>query len=220
MRAAGDGGVAIVASAHSPNEELYLLRRLARTIGASLAGVSWSPEGSSGDELLLKADKNPNTRGLALLGLNDTAALEGVLGRLEDGSVRVLLLHRADLVAWGDASRARRALERAPYVVVLDTHASETAQYGNVVLPVATYAEGDGTFTNHAGRIQRFQAAVPPPGNARAGWEALLDLLSRFEPGLTLADAAQVFVALAAEAPPLAGLDYERLGSTGVPIDG
>jgi predicted molibdopterin-dependent oxidoreductase YjgC len=37
-------------------------------------------------------------------------------------------------------------------------------------LPATTFAESAGTFTNLEGRIQRLQPAIPPPGNARAGW--------------------------------------------------
>jgi NADH-quinone oxidoreductase subunit G len=215
--AGGDGATAIVTSARSPNEELYLLRRLAGRLGATLAGVSWSPAGSTGDDFLLKADKNPNTQGLHLFGLGDAAALERVLSGVEDGRVRVVILHRSDLVAWGDPARVRRVLERAPYVVVLDTHASETAQYGNVVLPIASYAEIDGTFTNHAGRVQRLRTAVSPPGNARAGWDVLVELLGRFEAGVTLAAPAGVFAALTSEVPQLAGLDYAGIGADGTP---
>src|SRR5205814_1505367 len=72
---------------------------------------------------------------------------------------------------------AGAALERVPYLVVLDTDLRETAEYANVVLPIGTYAESDGTFTNHAGRVQRFRPAVKPPGGARPGWEVLGALL-------------------------------------------
>jgi predicted molibdopterin-dependent oxidoreductase YjgC len=210
--------MAIVASARTPNEELYLLRRLAARLGAQLAGLSWSPPDATGDAFLIKADKNPNTRGLQALGLDDAGALERVLAGIEADRVRLLVLHRTDLVAWGDSARVRRALERVPCVVVLDTHGSETAEYANAVLPIAAYTEIDGTFTNHAGRVQRLHAAVAPPGAARPGWSVLAELLGQLEPGLELPDAERVFAALASEIAAFRGLDYATIGSHGAPL--
>jgi formate dehydrogenase major subunit/formate dehydrogenase alpha subunit len=112
----------------------------------------------------------------------------------------------------------RAALERVPYVAVLDTHGSETAQYANLVLPLATYAEVDGTITNHAGRVQRLREAIPPPGASRAGWSVLADLLARLEPGTAIGSAAQSFSAMAAEVPALAGVDFARIGGQGVVV--
>ena len=218
LRGAPAGGVAVVASARTPNEELYLLRRLAARVGATLSGVSWSPPDARGDDFLLKADKNPNTRGLRAMGLDPSDAIERLLATLESGKLKVLLLHRTDLVAWADGPRVRKALEQIPCVVVLDTHGSETAEYATVVLPIAAYTEIDGTFTNHAGRVQRLEVAVAPPGTARAGWQVLAELLGRFEDGLELPSAERVFAALASEIPAFAGLDYARVGAQGAPL--
>ena len=214
----GGGGVTVVASARSTNEEIYLLRRLARAAGARLLGLSWSPPDARGDDFLIKADKNPNTRGLGAQGVAQDS-LPALLDEIEAGGVQVLVLHRTDLVAWSsDAARARAVLDRLPYVVVLDTHASETAQYANLVLPIATYAETEGSFTNHAGRVQRIREAVVPPGASRPGWSVLGELVGRLESGLVLESAEAVFAALAAECPPFAGLGYARLGDAGAPL--
>jgi NADH-quinone oxidoreductase subunit G len=220
LRDAGAGGVAVVASARTPNEELYLLRRLAARLGASFVGVSWSPPDARGDDFLVKADRNPNTRGLRSFGLDDRGGLEDVLAGIEADRVRALLLHRTDLVAWGDAPRVRRALERVPCVIVLDDHGHETAEYATVVLPIAAYLEADGTFTNHAGRVQRLHEAVVPPGAARAGWRTLAELLGRFEEGLDLPSAERVFAALAAEVAAFGGLDYATVGAQGALLAG
>src|SRR5439155_1050243 len=63
------GPVAIVVSAQAPNEEIFLLRRLAAALGARLVAASWWPPGAFHDDFLVKADKNPNTAGLRLQGL-------------------------------------------------------------------------------------------------------------------------------------------------------
>src|SRR5206468_7706043 len=128
---------------------------------ARLAGIVWSLPGDYRDDVLVKAEKNPNTQGLRLQGLTPDGAVGELLAAAD---LCTLVLHRADLAAWQGAGAA---LERVPYLVVLDTDLRETAEYANVVLPIGTYAESDGTFTNHAGRVQRFRPAVKAPGAAR-----------------------------------------------------
>ena len=44
-----------------------------------------------------------------------------------------------------------------------------SAQAADVALPTATHAEREGTFVNVQRRLQRFDRAFPPPGEARAG---------------------------------------------------
>src|SRR5205814_2217743 len=139
------------------------------------------------------------TQGLRLQGLAPDGALDQLLAAAD---LRTLVLHRADLATWQGAGAA---LERVPYLVVLDTDLRETAEYANVVLPIGTYAESDGTFTNHAGRVQRVRPAVKPPGGARPGWEALGALLAALDERIRFDGAEAVFAALAAECPPFDG---------------
>ncbi len=62
-------------------------------------------------------------------------AVDELLAAASAGTVQALVLCRTDLTAWRDAGAVRAALERVPYVVVLDTEQRETAEYANVVLP-------------------------------------------------------------------------------------
>src|SRR5262249_6474421 len=166
----GRDGIGIIVSAQASNEEVALLRRIGQSLGATVAGISWSPPGAYHDDLLIKADKNPNTRGLALQGVPLDGTADALLEAAAAGGLQALVLYRADLTAWRDTARVHSALERLPYLVVLDTDQREVVEYASVALPVGTHAESDGTFTNHAGRVQRFRAAVAPPEKARAGW--------------------------------------------------
>jgi len=211
----GAGCVAVGVSAQASNEEIFLARQLARTLDATIVGISWSPSNAFHDDFLVKADRNPNTRGLVLQGLStDAAGVEALLAGIEAGRVNGLVLVRADLTAWISGERTKSALEKLSYLVVLDSDQREVAQYADVVLPIATYAESDGTFTNHAGRVQRFWQAVKPAGDAIPGWRALADLLagSDFE-GAPAAES--VFAALASEGGAFAGLAYDGLGTEG-----
>jgi len=211
------GAVAIVTSAQAANEEVFLLRRLAERLGARLAGIAWSPPDALHDDFLVKADKNPNSQGLRLQGVPLDGEADGVLAAAARGEVAVLVLHRAQLLAWRERAAVEAALERVPYLVVLDGDQREEVRYANAVLPVGTYAESDGTFTNHAGRVQRFERAVAPPGEARAGWWVLAELAARVcaEAPFTSAEAA--FTALAGEGGAFRELSWAALGGQGRP---
>jgi predicted molibdopterin-dependent oxidoreductase YjgC len=62
-----------------------------------------------------------------------------------------------------------------------------------VVLPVATWAEVDGTFTNKEGRVQRLHAALVAPGEVVPGWQAVTRLAGKLGINLAYASAEAVF---------------------------
>jgi predicted molibdopterin-dependent oxidoreductase YjgC len=211
---------AVVVSARATNEETYLASRLARALSARLAGVSWSPADATGDDFLLKADKNPNGMGLAQQGIEQTGVLDAVLAGIERGEIDAAVVLRSDLVQWLGRERVAPLLERLDYLVVIDTDGCETAQYANVVLPIGTYLETDGTFMNHAGRVQRLRQAIVPPGEARPGWQVLADLVGRLGEEDVPSSAAATFAALAGSCAAFEGLDYDAVGAQGAPAAG
>jgi NADH-quinone oxidoreductase subunit G len=60
--------------------------------------------------------------------------------------------------------------EGAQFIVNLSSWKSDL---GDVVLPIAPFTETAGTFVNTEGRVQSFQAAVAPLGEARPAWKVL-----------------------------------------------
>ena len=76
--------------------------------------------------------------------------------------------------------RAIAALGGIEFLVVLDAFLTPTAQMAHVVLPIASFAETEGTVTSMEGRVQRLHVATDPPGEARPGWQVLAELCSRF----------------------------------------
>ncbi len=72
-----------------------------------------------------------------------------------------------------DPMAMRQALEAAELVIVLTAFKGAAAHYGNVLLPIAPFAETDGAFLNMEGRLQDFRAAVKPLGEARPAWKVL-----------------------------------------------
>ena len=217
----GANAIAGIIGAKATNEEAYLFSRLlTEHVGTELiAGLSWSPAEASHDNFLIKADKHPNTRGLQAMGLlNGGASTADVLAAAAKGAVKVLLVFAADLVPAFGSEKLDAALSHAK-VIVFDTDYSGTTEYADMVLPIGTAPETDGTFTNYAGRVQRIRQAFPPPGEAKPGWEVLSQLGIKFG-GTDYLSSAEIFAELANKSPASAGLTYSKLASHGVQLLG
>ncbi|QWC86291.1 molybdopterin oxidoreductase family protein [Nocardioidaceae bacterium] len=123
------------------------------------------------------------------------------LGRPADqGGVRALMVHGSNpAVSAPDAGAVTSALRSLDLLVVCDLVPNETTALADVVLPVAQWAEEDGTMTNLEGRILRRRRAVDPPGEVRDELAVLADLAARLGCPVPLArDAAAVTAELAA----------------------
>jgi NADH-quinone oxidoreductase subunit G len=218
VAARGKGSIAGVVSAQASNEEAYLFKRFLREgLGTErIHGFVWSPADATADDFLICGDKNPNARGLELLGVPRAPdGLEELLTALESGEIAGIVLLRSDLAGCVGEARVAAALEAAGAVVVIDSYTSATAAYADVVLPVGAHVEAEGTFTNVAGRVQRVRQAFPPPGEARAGWMALADLGRQCGIEREYASAAAVFDEIGGSGGAFAGLSFEGLGPHG-----
>ncbi|RJS93151.1 nitrate reductase [Salinisphaera sp. Q1T1-3] len=88
------------------------------------------------------------------------------------------------LVSLPDADSARAALAQCPLVVVSDVmRHTDTADYANVLLPAAAWAEKSGTVTNSERMISRQRSFLPMPGQARADWQIICDVAARMGHG-------------------------------------
>jgi predicted molibdopterin-dependent oxidoreductase YjgC len=212
--------VAGLVSAQATTEEMFLFGRwVGEALGGRLGGFRWSPPDATHDDFLVDADKNPNSAGLSALGLSVSEAdriVEAALG----GEIRGLVLLRADL----GAARGTRLLEElgeaVDFLVVIDSHFHGTAEVADVLLPVASFAEMDGTFVNRGGRVQRIREAFPPPGQAEPGWRVIAELLEDAAGRPVPADAGAVFTELAAAVTAFGHLSYEAIGSHGAMLEG
>jgi NADH-quinone oxidoreductase subunit G len=214
--------IAVLASPQMSNEDLYALVRLCDQLGVKHLDHRVPPRTAGDqDDLLIRADKNPNTRGAELLGVLPRAGgLDGaaMLQAAAAKQVKLLWILHHDLLrsAWPEAE-LRAAIAGVETVVFQGTNANDATAGAHFVLPSAAYVEREGTFTNFEGRVQRFRMALEPLGEARPDWQILGDLAR----ALGLADPAfaeradQVFLALAAGVAAYAGLSYRTLGDAG-----
>ena len=213
----GDG-IAIIASPKMSNEDLFALRALVIARDVKHVGFRVPPRVPGyEDDFLIRADKNPNTRGAELLGLDGDvpAMLEAARRR----RIRRLLVFDHDLFEseW-PAADIRAALDAVETVVFVGANANATSARAHIVLPTAAWVERDGTFTNVEGRVQRFRAALPPLGESVPAWELLGRILAALGHVQTATRAEHWFRALSTAVPAFAGLSYQAIGDQGVPV--
>ena len=115
-----------------------------------------------------------------------------------------------------DLNHAKKSLENLNFLVVQDIFMTETAQMANVVLPSASFAEKDGTFTNTERKIQRIRKALDPPGAAREDSDIICDLSSRMGYPMSYESSLAVMEEIASITPSYCGINYERLEQGGI----
>jgi formate dehydrogenase alpha subunit len=69
------------------------------------------------------------------------------------------------------SSRVREILEKLDLLVCQDIFLTETGAMAHILLPAASYAEKEGSFTNHEGYVQKVRKALEPLGDHRPDWE-------------------------------------------------
>jgi NADH-quinone oxidoreductase subunit G len=216
LRALEPMQLAMIASARLTNEELFLARRLAEALGITQFDILPRPQ--EGDGFLISNDGNPNTTGAKLLGLTGAAPgskLASIATSVAAGSIRGLIVLGEDATKCGIAESD---LAKLSALVVTDILPNRTTPRATVLLPASAFAEKRGTMINLAGRIQRLNRAIAAPGQARNDWEILRDLIVAVGGANGVYSVEEVFKAMAAETPALAGLSLAAIGDLGVQL--
>jgi NADH-quinone oxidoreductase subunit G len=213
LKQAQAGSVAIIASARQTNEELYLLSKLAKKLGALTDSV---PRRGEGDRLLLSADRNPNGEGARLTGIAAEpmgSNLPKIAEGIRNGKIKTLVVFGEDVTRHGIGADLLGKLEA---LIVSDLLPSETTKLAHYLLPGCAHAEKRGTYTNTKGRVQKFMKAIEPRGEARPEWEFLGELVSSVTGEKVPAGLEGLFNQMAASVPAFQEITWAKLGNLGV----
>ena len=105
-----------------------------------------------------------------------------MLERAESGKINGLYIVGEDpCLSFPHSGLVTKALASLDFLVVQDLFLTETAKLANVVLPAASFAEKDGTFTNFEGRVNRVRKAIEPVGESLPDWEIVVRLADKME---------------------------------------
>jgi len=184
-------------SAHASHEELFLFRRLTdQLLGEPAPGavppvsVSWRYRPKTQPPhttFKVPAVDAPNVAGARLMGFLPGRVCDGVgapnlsdlRAAVEAG--RVLALYVFDPgpdgsigdTDWIVEARRRGAL---PLLIVQGVLMTALARAADFVLPGASFAEKEASYTNDRGRLQGASRVMAPPGDAMEDWQILVNL--------------------------------------------
>lgn len=134
------------------------------------------------------------------------------------GKIKSLyLIGENPVLSEANASHAVAAMERLEFLVVQDIFLTETAAMADVVLPAASFAEKNGTFTNTERRIQRIRQAIAPVGEAKADWEIVCAIATSMGArGFDFSSPEEIMQEIITLTPSYGGVTYDRLEQDGL----
>jgi formate dehydrogenase alpha subunit len=136
---------------------------------------------------------------------------------LAEGSLKALyVMGENPVLSDPDSNHVRQALSRAELVILQDIFPNQTMEFAHVVLPGASFAEKDGTFTNTERRVQRVRQAIDPVGDSRPDWQIIQEVARRFGYPMDYASPEEIFEEIRQVTPQYAGMTYARLEGEGL----
>lgn len=109
-----------------------------------------------------------------------------------------------------NVNEVRKALKALEFLVVQDIFHTETTKHAHVILPGASFAEKDGTFTNGERRVQRIRKAIEPL-SGKADWEVICEIAKRMGYPMSYNHPSEIMDEIAGLTPIYGGISYERL---------
>ncbi len=114
-----------------------------------------------------------------------------------------------------DLNHVWSALESVEFLVVQDIFPTETTRFAHVILPGASFAEKDGTFTNGERRVQRVRRAIEPLAGM-ADWQVISRLSTRMGYPMHYNRPSEIMDEIAGLVPIYSGINYERIEKQGI----
>jgi len=134
-----------------------------------------------------------------------------------EGKVRAMyIMGENPFLSDPNSNLTRKALKKLDFLVVQDIFPTETSEYADVILPAASFAEKEGTFTNTERRVQRVRRALRVPGQAKADWEIISDLAVKLGYPMKYSSPARIMDEIASLTPIYGGITYGRLDKRGL----
>jgi NADH-quinone oxidoreductase subunit G len=211
LAAAADGEVVVLLGGRVSTESIGWLGLLLE--GREVTMAMQVPMGeevplSGIENLALRRERAANLHGARLLGAD--AEWEVALNAVTAAAL-VLVVDPAL-----DDSAAATVASAAGVVVHLATVPDPRLGSPELVLPVTSMVEEQGSFVNRDGRLQRYLPARTPPGMARPAWWVAASAWALGEPTRAVpATASEALGSL----PELGGLSHRDLGFTGRVVD-
>ena len=183
---------------------------------ANLALLAGKVDGE-GSGVLCMSEKN-NSQGAVDMGFYPAQGgmnAQQIIDGCASGTVKTLFVAGENpVVSYPDRARTTTALDKVECLIVSELFLSETASMADVVLPVCSFAEKEGTFTAADRRVQYIKPAIRKVGLSRSDFEMFGSLISRLG-GEAPSSSSVVFAEIASSTPGYTGMSYAGLGEAG-----
>ena len=200
-----------------PVGQAYTGHTAALASAAANIAILTEKYGKEGCGVLCLSEKN-NSQGAVDMGFY---AQDGGLNALQildacaSGAVKTLFIAGENpLTSYPDRSKVKAALEAVEFLVVSELFLTDTAAMADVVLPVCSYAEKEGTFTSADRRVQYFKPAIRKSVQIKSDFEVFTALIAKLG-GQVPSSPASLFGEIAAQTPGYQGLSHVSLRKEG-----
>jgi formate dehydrogenase major subunit len=147
------------------------------------------------------------------VGLTATEMFPAVL----NGKVKgMIILGENPVVSDPDSLHVEKALKALDFLLVIDIFRTPTSDLAHVILPGASFAEKDGTFSNTERRVQMVRKAIEPLGESKPDWRIIQELSNRFGYPMDYESPRSIMEEIARLTPSYGGITYERLQEEGL----
>jgi NADH-quinone oxidoreductase subunit G len=154
--------IAFLGSAFSTLESNFLLVKLAKAVngGRDLDFARHNFPGT-GDDILIRDDKSPNSMGAELVGVKPSGNgmnYEKIIHAIDIGKIKALYCLEDNIVSLN--SDNENILSKLDLLIVHSSNKNKTTEIADIVFPASAFAEMNGTMVNFQGNVQRIRPAV------------------------------------------------------------
>jgi len=149
----------------------------------------------------------PNKVGLTIMEM---------LQACSDGKIKAMVIFGENpVMSDPDSTHVKHALESTEFFLSLDIFKTPTNVLADVILPGASFAECDGTYSNSERRVQRVRKAVEPIAG-KPNWQIIQELSTVVGYPMNYDSAERIFDEMASLNPAFGGMTFERLSGKGL----
>jgi NADH-quinone oxidoreductase subunit G len=135
---------------------------------------------------------------------------------LRDESVRAVILAGTPMTRLGEDENL---IPNCEFIVLSELFQTAASEYADVILPAASFAEVDGTFTNNDGFVQRVRKAIEPVHQSKPDWLIAAQLANALAVDTSFeASPSAIFREIGERLPAYSGLRYPHLKDESNPV--
>ncbi len=156
-----------------------------------------------------------NSQGATDMGIFQEEGQISLLEKIEEGKIKLLYIIGEDPLLFNP--RWEKALGKVPFIIVQDLFLTETSKMAHLFLPVCSFIEKKGTYTNLERRVQKLNSIRPPLYDSRSDFDIFIQLLNLLEFPLSGNTPEAIFKEITEHYPPYQGIgdgDQWPKGST------